>query len=147
MQKFGLPWSTVIAPNRPKCITKSSSVISDTCVLSFLTPQWHQKCICTCVSPPHVACGGAAAPSWAAAVSRSLVLHRAESGSLTRLIAFDSSLSSPVDQWSSVLFIRNINAPHIPTASASAPLLLLVLRDPCFRNIVYTIVCFSWFQP
>lgn len=85
------------------------------------------------------------------------VLRGAESGSLTCLIAFDSSLSSLVDQWSSVLFIRNINAPHIPTASATAQrvhperealfsesLLLLALCVPYFRIIA--IVCFSWFQ-
>lgn len=158
MPKFGLPWSTGTTPHTPKRITKSSSVTSDTSFLSFLTPRWHQKCICTWASPPHFAWGGAAAP-WAAAASRSLVLHGAESGSLTCLIAFDSSLSSPVDQWSSVLFIRNINVPHIPTASATAQrvhpesqalvsdsLLLLALRLPYFRNIAIVCDFNSWFQ-
>lgn len=73
-----------------------------------------------CLSYTAFALGGLAALPWAPAVSSSLRLHRAESGSLTCLIAFDSSLSSPVDQWSSVLFIRNINVPHIPTGSATS---------------------------
>lgn len=131
---------------------------------SFLTPLFFVFLDPTVVSEvylhvgvsSHFAWGGAAAP-WAAAASHSPMLRGAESGSLTCLIAFDSSLSSLVDQWSSVLFIRNINAPHIPTASATAQrvhperealfsesLLLLALRVPYFRIIA--IVCFSWFH-
>lgn len=155
--KFGLPWSTGITPNAPSCITKSSSVTSDTSFFFvFLDPTVVSEAYLHVGVSSHFAWGGAAAP-WAAAASHSPMLRGAESGSLTCLIAFDSSLSSPVDQWSSVLFIRNINAPHIPTASATAQrvhperealfsesLLLLALRVPYFRIIA--IVCFSWFQ-
>lgn len=79
------------------------------------------------------ALGGLAALPCAPAVSCSLQLHTAESGSLTCLIAFDSSLSSPVDQWSSARFIRYINVPHIPTGSAPT-------RELAPRGEVYFVI-------
>lgn len=83
----------------------------------------HQSCLWACASSAEFAIGGLSRSSLCTGCSAlSLQLHRAESGSLTCLIAFDSSLSSPADQWSSVLFIRNINVPHIPTGSAANPL-------------------------
>lgn len=83
----------------------------------------HQSCLWVCASSAEFAIGGLSRFYLCTGCSAlSLQLHRAESGSLTCLIAFDSSLSSPADQWSSVLFIRNINVPHIPTGSAANPL-------------------------
>lgn len=78
-------------------------------------------CVYVCLVSVVFVLGVLAALPCAPAVSHSRQLHRAESGSLTCLIAFDSSLSSPVDQWSSALFIRNINVLHIPTGSATNP--------------------------
>lgn len=87
--------------------------------ITTLNPWRHQSCVCVCLSSIPFALGGLVALPCAPTVSCSLQLHSAESGSLTCLIAFDSSLSSLVDQWSSLLFIRNINVPHIPTGSAT----------------------------
>lgn len=78
-------------------------------------------CLRVCLFSTAFALGGFTSLPCAPTVSCSLQLHRAESGSLTCRIAFDSSLSSLVDQWSSALFIRNINVPHIPTGSATNP--------------------------
>ncbi len=96
------------------------------------------------------ALGGLAALPCAPTVSCSLQLHRAESGSLTCLIAFDSSLSSPVDQWSSALFIRNINVPHIPTGSATTHepsqrvrLYFVILRRS-FLTFVWHFIILTW---
>lgn len=87
---------------------------------------WSHGAACECASPLQRACHGrfrrSSSRTSCSARELSLQLRRAESGSLTCLIAFDSSLSSPADQWSSALFIRNINVPHIPTGSAANPL-------------------------
>lgn len=95
-----------------------------------------KHCLRVCFFSIVFALGGLASLPCAPTVSCSLRLHRAGSGSLTRLIAFDSSLSSPVDQWSSALFIRNINVPHIPTGSASS-------LQASQREKLYCVILFS----
>lgn len=87
----------------------------------FNPVQVSKLCLRVCLFSTAFALGGFTSLPCAPTVSCSLQLHRAESGSLTCLIAFDSSLSSLVDQWSSALFIRNINVLHIPTGSATNP--------------------------
>lgn len=113
------PWSTFHTPTRPKYITGSTFVILDTFYFCLSWPHGGISSVAAWVSPPQFCLR-----RWSSSFFSpcSITLTRAARGGkwvLTCLIAFDSSLSSPVDQWSSVLFIRNINAPHIPAASAT----------------------------
>lgn len=97
----------------------STFVILDTFYFCLSWPHGGISSVAAWVSPPQF-CLRRCSSSFFSPCS--ITLTRAARGGkwvLTCLIAFDSSLSSPVDQWSSVLFIRNINAPHIPAASAT----------------------------
>lgn len=116
------------------------------CVLSSIIPPfffvqitqlslWSHGSACERASPPRRACHGrfscSSSCTGCSARELSLQRRRPESGSLTRLIAFDSSLSSPADQWSSALFIRNINVPQHSHRLGSEP------YEPGLRAKIY----------